>query len=283
MTLLKDIKNCIAFLTRIPISKEVNIFKEVAPKIWLFPIVGLILGLFSSLISLILFRFLPIFLVGFIILGFSLFMTGAHHADGLFDFGDGLMVMGSPERKISVMHDVAIGAGGLTLGLIILSLIGLSLSYSINYIIIALILSEISAKFNMVAACSIGRSAKTKMADVFISLTKKKHMIFSLSLSVMLILISIFISTIYSNIYYSVPFMGFLFSSINMISLLNPIQLMVIISVFLIGTLLPLIFVLKLSNKNFNGLTGDCLGALNEITRLFVLILLVVANNLRLI
>ena len=41
-----------------------------------------------------------------------------------------------------------------------------------------------------------------------------------------------------------------------------------------------MIIILKISNKNFNGLTGDCIGALNDITRLFVLILGLIINSI---
>ena len=36
---------------------------------------------------------------------------------GLLDFGDGVMVHGTPERKIEVMHDQLTGAGAIGLAL----------------------------------------------------------------------------------------------------------------------------------------------------------------------
>ncbi|MFX1238838.1 MAG: adenosylcobinamide-GDP ribazoletransferase, partial [Promethearchaeota archaeon] len=141
--IFKDIKNCIAFLTRIPINTKIDIPKQLAPKMWLFPIVGFLIGLIISLLGLFLFQILPSLLVGFILLSILLFLTGAHHLDGLLDFGDGLMVIGSPEHKIEVMHDVSIGAGGFSLGLMVLSLTGLAMGYLTNYLIIAFISCEV--------------------------------------------------------------------------------------------------------------------------------------------
>ncbi|MFX1274817.1 MAG: adenosylcobinamide-GDP ribazoletransferase [Promethearchaeota archaeon] len=276
-------KNCIAFLTKIPVNKEVDIFKEVAPKMWLFPIVGFILGIILSIIGLFLLSFLPFLLVGFILLGLLLLMTGVHHADGLFDFGDGLMVMGTPERKIEVMHDVNIGAGGFALGFIILSLTGIAISYSMEYLIIALVLSEIGAKFNMVAVCSVGRSAKTKMVDQFIISNKKKHLIMSLMLSIILILITLFLIVFYNFIYDNIVLFRYVFSPISNVSPFNLYQCLSIFIVFLIGTAISLIIILNLANKHFNGLTGDCIGALNEITRLTILILFLVIDRINLI
>ena len=283
MTILKKIKNCFSFLTRFPIGEEVNIQEDVAPYIWLFPIIGFVLGLISSIISLILFNVLPFLIVGFIVLGLLLLMTGVHHTDGLMDFGDGLMAVGSPKQKIEVMHNVAIGAGGFTLGLIILSLTGIAISYSMNFIIIALVLSEVGAKFGMVAACSIGKSAKTKMADPFIRLNTKKHMFLSLILSIILIYFTLLIIAFYISLYHNIHILEFIFAPMDEISPWNLVQLVLIFIIFIVGTLLPLLVVLKIAIRNFAGLTGDCLGALNEITRLFILILLLILNSLKFI
>ncbi|MFX1392550.1 MAG: adenosylcobinamide-GDP ribazoletransferase [Promethearchaeota archaeon] len=280
MTILKDIKNCFSFLTRFPVSKDIDIYKDLALKIWLFPIVGLVIGLIVSFVSLILFKFLPFLLVGFIILGLLLLMTGAHHTDGLIDFGDGLMAMGTSDHKIKVMHDVAIGAGGFTLGLIILSSTAITISYSMNFIIIALVISEVGAKFGMVAACSIGKSANTKTATTFINSNKKKHMFISLILSLALIYFTIIIIALFNSLYNHISYFKLLFIPINNVSPCNFIQILIYFIIFIVGSFLPLIIVLKLSYKNFNGLTGDCIGALNDITRLFILILIFILETL---
>ena len=40
-------------------------------------------------------------------------ITGIHHADGLADFADGLMVKGSKEKKLKAMKDVSTGSAGI--------------------------------------------------------------------------------------------------------------------------------------------------------------------------
>ena len=283
MKILKGIKYSFSFLTRIPLKIDSKKKEEIAQNMWIFPIVGVVLGLISSFICLILLKFLPNLLAGFIILGLLLLITGAHHTDGLIDFGDGLMATGPPERKIEVIHDVAIGTGGFTLGLIVLSLTGIAISFSDNHIIISLVLSEIGAKFSMVAACSIGKSGKTEMVDVFIRLNKKKHMFFSLILSLFSIYLILIINWLYILLFNNILVLGFIFTPINEISPLNLILVISIFTMFLIGTFFPLIIIIMLANRNFNGLTGDCLGALNDITRLFILILVLLMESLSLI
>ncbi len=277
---LKNIKNSLSFLTRFSIKEKADLNEDIAPNIWVFPIIGMMIGLIFSIINMIVSLILPMFLVGFLTLGFLIYITGGHHCDGLFDLGDGLMVMGSPKHKLEVMHDSRIGVGGVLLGFTVLLLTGISISYSNNFILLALILSEISAKFSMVAACSLGRSAETKTIDKFIKLNTKKHMIKSLTLSMFLILCSIIFINIFNIVYENFFFLKLIFIKQNYIEICNIIQVIIIISIFIIGSIIPMIFIIKISNNNFNGLTGDCLGALNEITRLFVLILLLSINSI---
>ena len=88
----------------------------------LFPIIGAAIGFVNGALVWALQPFLPSLVVGMLGLGFILLLTGVHHTDGLLDFGDAVMYHGSPEDKMRVMHDPQTGAGGLSLGLVVLSL-----------------------------------------------------------------------------------------------------------------------------------------------------------------
>ena len=46
-------------------------------------------------------------------LGAVLLAAGLHHADGVLDVGDALMVHGSPDRRREVLRDARVGIGGL--------------------------------------------------------------------------------------------------------------------------------------------------------------------------
>ncbi len=280
MNLLKDIKNCIGFLTRLPVQSSITSYDDLAKKMWLFPIVGFIIGIISSSMALLLFKFLPSLLAGFIILGLLMFLTGGHHTDGLIDFGDGLMAIGTPEHKIDVMHDVAIGTGGFILGFIVLSLTGIAISYLTELIFIGLLISEIGAKFSLVAACSLGSSAKTKTADPFIQLNKKIHMLISLILSFILLYLTIILNFICLILIRSFSSLNFYFVSEKFFSPLNWIQVLIFFLIFLLGTFLPLFVILNISKRNFNGLTGDCLGALHEFSRLSILMIILIFNTI---
>ncbi len=94
-----------------------DLLTDCARNMWAFPLIGAFLGLLAGLFGWVAYQFLPGLVVGALTLALLLWMTGLHHTDGLLDFGDGIMVHGSAERKIEVMHDQLTGAGaiGLTL------------------------------------------------------------------------------------------------------------------------------------------------------------------------
>ena len=94
-----------------------DLLTDCARNMWAFPLIGAFLGLLAGLFGWVAYQFLPGLVVGALALALLLWMTGLHHMDGLLDFGDGIMVHGSAERKIEVMHDQLTGAGaiGLTL------------------------------------------------------------------------------------------------------------------------------------------------------------------------
>ena len=94
-----------------------DLLTDCARNMWAFPLIGAFLGLIAGLFGWVAYQFLPGLVVGALALALLLWMTGLHHTDGLLDFGDGIMVHGSAERKIEVMHDQLTGAGaiGLTL------------------------------------------------------------------------------------------------------------------------------------------------------------------------
>lgn len=273
--MFKCFKFCISFLTRIPIQIEIKDFKEVAHKIYLFPIIGFIIGLIVSIITYFLSFFLPTLLVSIISVSLLIYITGAHHIDGLLDFGDGLMVVGSPKKKIEVMHDAAIGTGGFCLGFVVLISTVFTIASSLQNIFIVLIIGEITANFSMVLICSFSKSANTPMATDFIELNNWKHSVYALLVSILFIFFTLclhFLIFYYSHGLYLNDLFFLLFKNLilDTISTLAPVIL-----ITLICSLISTMLIIYLAYHNFKGVTGDCIGALHEITRLFTMILLI--------
>lgn len=273
MGIFKDFKNAFGFLTRLPVGKANFNYEDISRKMWLFPFIGFVVGVIVGFSCQILFRFLPHFVVGFLALSLLIYLTGAHHTDGLLDFGDGVMASGTPERKIEVMHDVATGSGGFVLGFSVLVLTGLSISYIPYIVLVAIVTAEVGAKFAMVVACATGKSAGTRLAYPFIKNTTIGHLLIALISSLVLIYVTLVLGMVWKWTFSWWEGMNVLFIEYGSASPLDLGHVLIFFAIFLLGSFIPALFMNRIANRNFKGLTGDCLGALNDITRVVILIL----------
>ena len=121
LSILRGLKNSFAFLTIFPVGMDRDGVAQAASYMPLFPLIGAATGLVAGAVVWILQLILPQLVAGTIGLGILILVNGAQHVDGLLDFGDGIMFHGSPSGKLRVMRDPATGAGGFSLGLIILA------------------------------------------------------------------------------------------------------------------------------------------------------------------
>lgn len=243
--MLKEIKNLFSFLTAIPVSMDNNMLTDCAKLMFTFPLIGALIGLLGGAFGWVMSQFLPSLVAGALALGVLLLITGLHHTDGLLDFGDGVMAHGTPERKIEIMHDHLTGAGGLVLGIFTL----LTTAFSISelgsvFIIQGLIVAEVSAKLSMVVGAWAGKAAHQGMASSFLETMHGKkgtaRLIIALAISFGI----------------AIP----LFWLKGVIAVLS-------------ATLAGLVIVV-LSHRHFKGVTGDVLGATNELCRMVSLIAL---------
>lgn len=220
---------------------------EAANHMYLFPLIGILIGFLTGIFAWLLLHFLSSLVVGILSLGFLLLITGVNHTDGLLDFGDGIMFRGTPEEKIQVMHDQQTGAGGLTLGLIVLLTTALCIGgLTIRIIFQALIVSEALAKLTMIVEAWAGKSAHKGLNTYFINAMHGPYgnlrLIVALGISFGI----------------AAPLLGLpgLIASI--------------------ASVLVALIVVWISNRHFRGITGDVLGASNELTRMFSLIVILV-------
>ena len=239
--MLKEIGSVFSFLTIIPTSNA-NL-ETVAKYMYLFPIVGIVIGLLVGSFGYGLSFFLDPLIVSLLVVASLTLITGIHHTDGLGDFADGLMTKGSKEKKIKAMKDLATGSGGIVA--IVLYLVGLIVAISLStgfQLFLAIFLSEIVAKFSMVLMASIGKSASAGSNSPFVELMKNRK---KLAVSTIITLIPLIV----------------LGGTTGLI-------------IFAIGTTFTL-FLVAISTRSFGGITGDVLGATNELTRLASLLVFV--------
>ncbi|HYB67389.1 MAG TPA: adenosylcobinamide-GDP ribazoletransferase [Candidatus Acidoferrales bacterium] len=246
MSILDGLKNSFAFLTIFPVGMDRHGVAQAASYMPLFPLIGAATGLVAGAVVWLLELVLPQLVAGTIGLGVLILINGAQHVDGLLDFGDGIMFHGPPSGKLRVMRDPTTGAGGLSLGLVILATAAFSIAaIPARLIVPALIASESAAGFSMVLAASTGKSAHKGMNSIFVEAMHHKRAL-RLGLSCVIILAILLLSLRFDGL------------------------------LVLIGAMLTALGMVVVSNRHFGGLTGDVLGATNEITRAVSLILVLV-------
>jgi len=197
--------------------------------------------------------FLPGIVVGGLVLGLILLISGLHHTDGLLDFGDGIMAHGTSEHKIEVMHDQLTGAGGLTLGIMTILISALAIGQlkndsvgllNLSLIIGGIIVIELSAKLSMVIMAWAGKSVHEGMNSPFLSFMHG-------SKGDLRLIVALLIS-------FAIAF-----------PLLQWAGIITVLAAIVTGLIMTVI-----AHRNFNGVTGDVFGATNEITRMVCVIVM---------
>ena len=239
--MLKEISSVFSFLTIIP-SNNTDL-GTVARYMHVFPIIGIGIGLLIASIGFGLSFFLEPLIVALLVVASIAIITGIHHTDGLADFADGLMTRGTKEKKRNAMKDLSTGSAGIVS--VVLSIVGviIALSLTTGYELFqAILLSEILAKFSMVLMASIGKSAAVGSNSPFMQIMKDKR-----KLAVAGVITIIPLVVIGGTV-------GLILFGVS-----------IGVTVFLIG----------LSTRSFGGITGDVIGATNELTRLSSLLIFV--------
>ena len=243
--MLREIKNLLAFLTVIPFKMDADCFMDNAKFMYLFPLIGALIGLLAGVFAFAASQVLPPLVTGALAFGFLLLLTGLHHTDGLLDFGDAIMYHGTAERKIEIMHDQLTGAGALGLGIMIMLVTALSIGeIPITLIIPSLIVAEASAKLSMVVGAWAGKPVHEGMNSLFLEKmhgpTGNVRLIAALAITYAIAL---------------------------------PLMLTAGFAAVTAGIITSLIMV-AISHRHFKGVTGDVLGATNEIARMVAVLAL---------
>lgn len=237
-----NIFSILSFLTIIPVTKRKGYdISYIAKNMYLFPIVGFIIGLGVGSLAFILYDYLQDLILGMIVTIALIVFTGLHHTDALADLADGLMVRGSKDIKHKVMTDPRNGTAGTVI--LIIYIVGIIILVSnINNkfeLFSLIIIAETLSKYSMVLQCYIGKSAWEGMNTIFITEMKNKKK-FIVSTIVMVIILIIFGLGVYQ------------------------------VALSLAGMLLVSLLLLLISNRSFEGISGDVIGACNELSRLFI-------------
>ncbi len=251
--MFKELKNLLSFLTILPFRMDSDMLTDCSRFMFVFPLIGALIGFLAGLFGWLVTLFLPSLIVGGLVLSILLLLTGLHHTDGLLDFGDGVMAHGSPQRKIEIMHDQLTGTGGLALGIMaylvtafcVAELAFLAPLEGIPIIVSSLIVAEVSAKLSMVVGARAGKAVHEGMNSPFLMAMHGRKG--NLRLAAALI-ISFGIAVPLLRLAGTIAVLAAIVAGLAMVSV---------------------------SHWNFGGVTGDVFGATNELSRMVSLITLV--------
>jgi adenosylcobinamide-GDP ribazoletransferase len=232
--MFRQMASVFSFLTIIPVGN--SDLQTVARHMYLFPIIGVAIGLVIGGAAYGLSFFLEPLIVALLAAAALALITGIHHTDGLADFADGLMARGTRERKWQIMRDPSVGTAGIVSIVLYVAGVVIALSSIKGFdLFVAIVASEIIAKFSMVLLASAGPSAwegsNTKFVD---SMKDKKRLVLAAAITVILLVM----------VQNDAAFVA--------------LGVAVVVALVMVGV----------SRRSFGGISGDIMGATNEMTRL---------------
>jgi adenosylcobinamide-GDP ribazoletransferase len=243
---VKDFITAFQILTSIPLSDFPPHHDELTRSVVYFPIVGFTIGLLLFALTFFLLPFLPAGPLAVLLTLVLIFITGGLHSDGLADLCDGLFSGRSREEMLLIMKDSRIGPFGV---LALIAVFFLKYALFVEVIthgwLFTFLLMGVLSRWAMVLAAYLGTYARERgTAQPFIGKVSMGQILGATIISLILIF------------------------AIN-------------VGVGIIS--LSLVFLLVLLFKQFlyskiGGLTGDSLGALNEISETLVLLSVLVSD-----
>jgi adenosylcobinamide-GDP ribazoletransferase len=263
---IKTFRDLLSFLTIIPVGGKEDFIFTTAEHLYLFPLIGAFIGLLGSvyfvgssyiigfllgLVNLVIAvptGFLLKLAVAAMTVAFLLVLTGLQHFDGLIDLGNAFGLRNLHDRKM-VAHAWTVTYWGALLAIIVefAAFVGL---FFINPLFAfgAIIAAEVSAKLAMVTIVWVGKPTHKGLGSIFLAKAKKKLNIIAYALSVLIVY----------------PFFAFGHSA-----------LLGLVGVGLVLISIPVALVMeKISESIFGGVSGDTIGATNEVARAVTLILI---------
>ncbi|WP_297982537.1 adenosylcobinamide-GDP ribazoletransferase [uncultured Methanobrevibacter sp.] len=260
-SILRSIGGLLTFTTIIPLNVYTTI-DEMAKMTWFWPVINAFVGLIGAIIAYLLMgiiHFDPL-LVACIVYGFLIMINGFNHLDGLMDFGDGIMVHGTPEKKLNIMKDPMTGVGGIATGFVVGTITIAALSSILNfanlnsiYGILMIAIGEMSAKVGLITCCISSKPSPEGIGKYFIKYINIANYIVGIIIA---LIIAIILSWQFGAILGIAGVLGGIFG----------------------GALCSL-----LAKKHLKIANGDVLGSSNELGRLFSLLFMITVFSIAVI
>lgn len=242
---IRSLLGLLTFSTILPIRVYTSI--EYMTKLtWCWPFLHVFIGILAAICGYVSIEFLHLnsFFTATIVYAFLMIITGYNHLDGVMDMADGVMVHGPPEKKIMVMKDSSVGAGGVATLFLVASLTIGGLYNILDYnFIFGIVICEMSAKTSLLTTALLSKPLTPGIGSYFINETS---------------LANYFASTVLIGI-----IAGLLGGTVGMFGVVGAVVSGIIIAI--------------IARRNFVLANGDVLGMSNEVGRLFSLLFMAVA------
>lgn len=272
------------FLTRLKIVNQTEwTMEDFGKSVATFPYIGLIIGIFLTIIYFIFSQFLaPVPLMLFIVISEFLF-TGGLHADGLMDTSDGLFSGREREKKLEIMKDSRIGSFGVV-AFVFVTLLKWQLLTAIpipEFIPIILIMMPLMSRYTLILSIrSYPYARKSGMGQAFAEYAPKHVITWStISILCMPLIICIILAFLYAlalgvTSIFSIPFIPFNMAMFGLaytcIGLME-INIFSMIISYIINRILNHYIV-----KQLGGTTGDTYGFVVELTEVLLILVYII-------
>jgi len=231
-------------LTIIPLKQVSWDREDLGNSMTFFPIVGLFLGGSLFIANWVLTPLLPRPLVDLMLLLLLTILTGGLHLDGFADTVDGLAGGTNREEALKIMKDGRVGAFAVIALIFLLGIKFVALEYIQDEIKgLALLLTPVVGRWAMVLGATVSRAARSEGGLGKPYLEHQGPMTFFLASAICLFIAQ-----------FLFWWKGFL--------LITAVGLIVLM-------------ILAYVHRRIGGITGDVLGAINEVSEAFVLVLIV--------
>jgi len=270
---IKTFRDLLSFLTIIPVGGKEDFIFTTAENVWLFPllggfigllgagyfvgasaIVGFLLGLANGVVT------LPVGLLSVAIpaamtIAFLSVITGLQHFDGLIDLGNAVGLRNLHDRKMKA-HAWTVTYWGAVLALVVefTAFAGLFMvgwfTGNLWLVFAGVLAAEVAAKLSMVTIVWIGKPSHKGLGSIFLAKAKKNLNAVAYVIAAAIVFP---VFALFGNLLLGLVAVGVVLASV----------------VVAVGMRV-------VSNRVFGGVSGDMIGATNEVARAVALVMFAV-------
>lgn len=252
---LSALRGALGFLSRLPVGHSEAAWTAFTETPAAFPLAGHVVGALVA-VPFLAVGHLPAPVVAAAYLAAVVAVTGVNHADGLADVGDAAAVHGDPAERRGVMRDTTVGVGAvLALGvdLVGLALVGLALAaVPTAPAVVVVLAAEVGAKLAMATLVCRGSPSHEGFGSSFLEGATGRDLWLAVAVAVPVVAVGV---------------------------VAGPSGV-IAAGVALLAAVTTALVVERWANAHLGGVSGDVLGATNELARLAALHLGVLAWTL---